>query len=153
MKHIIIGSSVACYGIDPAYLPDSAYNLAIARQWPRYNKAQLEKYMDYLPNLKSVIWGIAYQTLWEEYEKDDEDIIYYNIYMDIHVDNNILYQSEILSCGRSSLRKCLKYYLRRKKTMYCDTLGLDYTCKLSEKKKIRINGLTVYLEISTYTRD
>ncbi|MDR0657446.1 MAG: hypothetical protein LBG18_00675 [Mediterranea sp.] len=140
IKHIVIGSSVALDGIDPACLPDSAYNLAISAQDLRYNKAQLEKYIDCLPNLKSVIWGIGYHLLWKDNveEGDHEELIaYHNIYMDIRFGYNLLHHSEFLSSGYLSLMKWSKYYLRHEKTMRCDTLGLDYSEELSEKEKDR----------------
>jgi hypothetical protein len=134
MKHILIGSSVVANSIDPAYLSDSAYNFATAAQWPRYNKAQLEKYIDCLPNLKSVIWGVAYQALWKD-DFEENKIAYYTIYMDIRFGHNLLHYSELLSSGRSSLKKWSAYYLKHKKTVHCDTLGLEYTIGLAKKEK------------------
>lgn len=144
IKTMIIGSSVADYGIAPSCLPDSTYNLAISGQWFRYNEAQLEKYIDNLPHLKNVIWGIAYQALWEdEYEsgvfyqdaKRDENIAYYSIYMDISFDRNLIYRSELLSAGKACFEKWSKHYLRHEKTMRCDSSGLDHTDDLSEKEE------------------
>lgn len=145
IKNMIIGSSVVDYGIDPACLPDSTYNLAVSGQWFRYNKAQLEKYIDSLPHLRNVIWGIAYQALWEdEYEADvflqdtkgeDDKIAYHTIYMDISFDNNWIHESELLSAGRLCFEKWSKHYLMHERTMYCDSLGLDHKYDLSEKEE------------------
>lgn len=144
IKTMIIGSSVAGYGIDPSCLPDSTYNLAISGQWFRYNEAQLEKYIDSLPHLKNIIWGIAYQAFWEdEYEsgvfyqdsKHDAQIAYYSIYMDISFDRNLIHRSELLSAGKICVEKWSKHYLQHEKTMYCDSLGLDHTYDLSEKEE------------------
>jgi hypothetical protein len=137
MKHILIGSSVVANSIDPVYLPDSTYNLAFSAQWPRYNKAQLEKYIDCFPNLKSVIWGITYPVLWKDEFEDGNNfaITNYDIYMDIRFDHNLLYHSELLSTRYSSLKKWLKYYLLHKKTVRCNTLGLESVIELSKKEK------------------
>lgn len=145
IKNMIIGSSVVDYGIDPACLPDSTYNLALSGQWIRYNKAQLEKYINCLPNLKCVIWGISTQALWnDEYEEgifyqdrvEDDQIACYNIYMDIRFDHNCLHASEFLSSSSTIWRKkWSKYYLQREKTMSCDSLGLDHSFDLSEKEE------------------
>ena len=135
IKNMIIGSSVVDYGINPAYLPDSTYNLAISSQSPRYNQAILEKYINDLPHLKNVIWGLCYQILWrDEYEqgvfpqdnKADNEIASYNIYMDICFDNNPLHYSEVLS-GGPIFEKWSKYYLLHGETVHCDSLGLDHT--------------------------
>jgi hypothetical protein len=156
MKHIVIGSSVALDGIHPACLPDSAYNLAFSAQWPRYNKAQLEKYIDCLPNLKSVIWGIAYQALWEDEVEGDNrmKIAYYNIYMNIRFGYNLLYYSELLSAGKSSFMKWAKYYLMHKETMRCDTLGMDaYTEELSGKDKNWLDAIPAVVSDHTKFKD
>lgn len=144
IKNMIIGSSVVDYGIDPVCMPDSTYNLAISGQWLRYNKAQLEKYINNLPHLQNIIWGIAYQALWQDdYEKDvfyqdskrDDNIAYHNIYMDLSFDNNWIHESELLSTGSLCFDKWSKHYLLHEKTMYCDSLGLDHGYKSSKKEK------------------
>ena len=138
IKHIVIGSSVALNGIDPACLPDSTYNLAISGQDPRYNKAQFEKYINCLPNLKSVIWGIAFHLPWrDDFEEGHANIAYYNIYMDIRFGYNLLHHSESLSTGYLSLSKWFRYYIKHKKTMHCDSLGFEPSIGLSKKEKDR----------------
>ncbi len=129
MKNIIIGSSVAIHGINPNYLPDSTYNLAFRGEWFRYNYKLLETYIDKMPELQNIIWGICYQALWEDNNeaRNETNIIYHNIYTGIHPDkDNIFYQSELLSTGSVSFRKWSKYYLSRKSTMPCDQSGFDH---------------------------
>ena len=46
--------------------------------------------------------------------------------MDIGKPESLLSYSELLTSGSLSLRKWTKFYIRRKTTMYCDSLGLDY---------------------------
>ena len=60
IKNMIIGSSVVHCSINPAYLPDSTYNMSISGQWFRYNQMLLKKYIDQLPHLQTVIWGVCY---------------------------------------------------------------------------------------------
>ncbi|WP_418944381.1 hypothetical protein [Phocaeicola plebeius] len=60
-KNLIIGSSVVNCGINPAYLADSTYNLAISGEWFRFNQILLEKYIQQkLPiNGKMyIVWNI-----------------------------------------------------------------------------------------------
>lgn len=143
IKNMIIGSSVVDYGIDPSYLPDSTYNLAISGQWFRYNEAQLEKYIDDLPHLKRVIWGVSFQALWsDEYEegvffqirKEDSEIAYHKIYMDLSFDNDWRHSVELISTWDVAFEKWSKHYILRDKTMYCDSLGLDHKDDLSDKE-------------------
>lgn len=135
IKHLIIGSSVSNCGIQPAYLADSTYNLSLSRQWLRYNLAFLEKYIDRLPHLKTVIWGISYQSLWtdDSSQTDKTSMACHKIYMGIDAEHNLLDNSELIATGSFAFRKWSKYYLRHKKTMNCDSVGVDHSYDLSEK--------------------
>lgn len=137
MKNLIIGSSVVNCGINPALLADSTYNLAISGQWLHYNQAILEKYIDKLPNLHNVIWGISYQSLWidDSIEQDKISISNHKIYMDIERSKNITYNIELIATGSISFRKWSKHYILHKKTMSCDSLGLDHSYDLSERNR------------------
>lgn len=127
VKNLIIGSSVSNYGINPACLADSTLNISLPAQWIRYNKAVLEKYIDQLPHLKNVIWGFCYHSLWvdDREEIDKGDVVYHHIYWDISHEPRFLYNSELLSTGPIACKKWMKYYIERKSTMMCDSLGLD----------------------------
>lgn len=134
-KMLIIGSSVADCGIDPACLGDSTYNLAIGGEWFRFNQALLAKYIDDLPQIKNLIWGICIHSLWcdDNIKGDKRSVVSHNIYMDIGTDLNPLNHIELLSLGSLAMRKWSKYYLLHKPTMHCDSLGLDHAYDLSEK--------------------
>lgn len=66
LKTLIIGSSVVNCSINPVFLSDSTYNLAISGEWFRFNQALLEKHIDKMPSLKFVIWGICFHSLWTD---------------------------------------------------------------------------------------
>lgn len=134
MKNIIIGSSVTNCSIIPSSLGDSTYNLSISGEWIPYNHKLLELYADYMPNVKNIIWGIAYQTLWLEdrYEQDKVSITHHCIYMDISASQNIFHRFELMN-GSIALRKWSKYYLNHQRTMWCDSLGTDHSYDLSER--------------------
>ncbi|WP_455673832.1 hypothetical protein [Phocaeicola sp.] len=136
IKNMIIGSSVVHCSINPAYLPDSTYNMSISGQWFRYNQMLLEKYIDQLPHLQTVIWGVCYQALWYDdcVELDKGDVVYHKIYLDISSDENILHNMEVIATGSVSCKKWSKYYLLHRNTMTCDSLGLDHGYSRAEKK-------------------
>lgn len=135
IKHMVIGSSVAGDGINTHYLPDSTYNLSMPAQWFRLNKALLEANLDKLPNLESVIWGIAYQGMWSDEisdngafenmrgEENEHHLTCHNLYMDICFDRSLLRFSEFLSCSRLSWEKWYKYYILREDVISYDSLG------------------------------
>mgnify|MGYP000778067776 FL=1 len=135
MKNLIIGSSVVNCGINPVYFSDSTYNLSISGQWLRYNQATLEKYLDCFPHLKNIIWGISYRSLWidDSIDQDKISIANHKIYMDIDRDKDIICNIELIATGSISFRKWSKHYILHKKTMSCDSLGLDHSYDLSER--------------------
>ena len=64
MSTLIIGNSIVDYGINPVFLGDSTYNVALSGQWFRFNKAMLERYIVSMPHLEHVLWGIVSYALW-----------------------------------------------------------------------------------------
>ena len=135
VKNLIIGSSVTNCSINPAYLADSTYNISLSGQWLRYNRILLERYIGQLPHLQNVIWGISYQTLWIDdcISQDKISIANHKIYMGIETDKDPLYNIELIATGSISFRKWSKYYLLHKKTMACDSLGLDHGFDSTER--------------------
>jgi hypothetical protein len=124
---LVIGSSVAQYGIDPIYLPDSSYNMAFANQWLPSNVLFLETYYDKMPHLRTIIWGFTLASLWSDYEKDytPDQITRDQIYLGLPVKSNLLYNSELITSPISVL-KLIKYYIKREPLTLCDSLGLDH---------------------------
>lgn len=128
-KNLIIGSSVVNCGINPAYLADSTYNLAISGEWFRFNQILLEKYIQQMPQLKNVFWGICFHSLWSDDNEntDISSIVNHQIYMGISRNHNKLHNIELLSLGSLCMRKWSKYYIQRRPTMRCDSLGVDHS--------------------------
>ena len=128
-KNLIIGSSVVNCGINPAYLADSTYNLAISGEWFRFNQLLLEKYIQQMPQLKNVFWGICFHSLWSDDDENEDisSIVNHQIYMGISRDHNKLHNIELLSLGSLCMRKWSKYYIQRQPTMRCDSLGVDHS--------------------------
>ena len=50
IKTLIIGSSVVNCSVNPVFLLDSTYNLAISGEWFRFNQALFERYVDDMPS-------------------------------------------------------------------------------------------------------
>lgn len=137
IKTLIIGSSVVNCGIDPASYADSTYNLAISGEWMRFNQALFEKYVDSLPQLKDLIWGLCFHALWmdDAADVDESSLINHKIYMDISREDDYFHQLELPYLGALSMRKWSKYYIRRKSTITCDSQGLDHDYALALKEK------------------
>ena len=113
IKTLVLGSSVAECGIAPSCFPSGTYNLAVSGQWLRFNLQMFGQYQEYMPELENVILGVCYHTLWsdDDVETDEWSIVEHGIYLDIHLEDDFLPHSELLSLGARSLRKWSKFYL------------------------------------------
>lgn len=139
VKYLFIGNSVIAHGINPSCFADSALNIAFPGQHIRYNKVFLEKYIDRLPHLERIYWGISYQSLWEDEEggphtpAQDDLLAYYHIYLGLPSASSWRHRSELLATGDLAFKKWWKHYIADKPTMLCDSLGLDHS--MDGKKK------------------
>lgn len=132
MSTLIIGNSIVDYGINPQFLGDSTYNVALSGQWFRFNKAMLERYIGSMPHLEHVLWGIASYALWMD-DVDDVDIVYHKLYMDIHRKDDMLPVSEFITLRGYALRKWSKFYMAHGVTVHCDSLGFDNSYRLEKR--------------------
>ncbi|MBQ8502355.1 MAG: hypothetical protein IJ494_08730 [Bacteroides sp.] len=135
MRNVVLGSSIVDCGIDPTCLSDSSYNLAIAGQWYRYTTAFARKNIDRMPRLRTIVFGICYHSFWcdDSMEQDMVSYVSHHIYMGIGRPHNLFARSELLASGSAAMKKWSKYYVRRKPTMHCDSLGLDHSFDLPGK--------------------
>lgn len=76
---LIVGNSHASDGINPACFSRPAYNLAYGSQTLVYDKELIMKYAPILGNLKYVIIGIDYPSLYWGFVKE-RDFFYYHYY-------------------------------------------------------------------------
>ncbi len=129
IQTLIIGSSVVNCSLNPSYMEKGTYNLAISGEWIRFNKLFLEQHIQSMPNLKTIIWGQCYHSLWidDAQEFSEKDLIDHKLYMDIKQENDPTYSSELLSLRALALRKWSKHYIQHRRTMHCDSLGLDHS--------------------------
>lgn len=163
VKTLIIGSSVAVYGLFPAYLGDNAYSLAMTGEWIKYNEASLMRFIDKMPHLKSIFWGVCYQALWMDDDYPDlygpvgmakfktEQRIYRGFTLGNH---NPFYEVESIQDLPMSFRKWVRHYISHKPTVCCDSLGFDYTNAKQEpmwkqqwKKAIEFNSFDVHSDV------
>lgn len=130
IKTLILGSSNAYDGINPSILP-AAFNLANSSQTLEDDARLLEKYIDGMDSLKTVILGLGYHSLGEAQETHRRT--YYTIYMDLYprwpISKNSfeVFNLELLT------KKIIKYAVSRDVTR-CDSLGqrLGHTREAAE---------------------
>ena len=144
VKTLILGSSYANYGINPGFIADSSFNLAMSGQSIKYDLELLKKYIGKMPNLKSVILGIGYQTpFFLDYEISDvlpgnreADVSYYigwyKMYMGIKLHPFPAYSFELLHYRRAIV-KWKSVYINHRAQMRCDSTGYDHDTKVQER--------------------
>lgn len=119
IKTLILGSSNAYDGLNPSELP-AAFNLANSSQTIEEDARLLEKYIDGMDSLRTVILGLGYHSLGEAQETHRRT--YYTIYMDLYprwpISKNSfeVFNLELLT------KKIIKYAVSRDVTR-CDSLG------------------------------
>lgn len=127
---LILGSSNAYDGLNPSELP-AAFNLANSSQTIEEDARLLEKYIDGMDSLRTVILGLGYHSLGEAQETHRRT--YYTIYMDLYprwpISKNSfeVFNLELLT------KKIIKYAVSRDVTR-CDSLGqrLGHTREAAE---------------------
>lgn len=130
IKTLILGSSNAYDGLNPSELP-AAFNLANSSQTLEDDARLLEKYIDGMDSLKTVILGLGYHSFGEAQETHRRT--YYTIYMDLYprwpISKNSfeVFNLELLT------KKIIKYAVSRDVTR-CDSLGqrLGHTREAAE---------------------
>ena len=56
---LVLGNSQMCFGVDPQYVGKHAFNLAAPSQDLYYDSRVIERFVDELPRLRTVFWGVA----------------------------------------------------------------------------------------------
>ena len=119
VRTLILGSSNAYDGLNPSVLPD-AFNLANSSQTLEDDYRLLERYIDDMDSLQTVIVGLGYHSLGAVTE--DNRRTYYTIYMNLYPRWPISkYSFEVFNLELLT-KKIIKYAVSRDVTR-CDSLG------------------------------
>ncbi len=137
IETLVMGHSQAAEGINPAFLGDHAFNLAITSRRIHYDYVLLKQYIGRMKNLKRVIYPYTYNYLYISYEyplrnlnarKNTHAENYmqcdYEIYMHTGLFTFPAYHIEILY-DMTARDKWKKHYLKREDTQLVDSLGFD----------------------------
>lgn len=124
IQTLILGSSHAFYGLNPAYFPDSTFNASHVSQSLDYDKAILEKYP--FENLKTIILPISYFTFFECLSDaiDSWREKNYMLYYDIDISDRFANHFEMLSNDLFvNLKRLYLFYIKKDKNITVDPLG------------------------------
>jgi len=121
LEILCLGSSHAFFGINPVYFSKKAYNAANFSQTFDYDQKILEKYIDKMPALKTVMMTVSYFSFFEKLEDSDEvwRKKYYALSMEI--DKPDIFDDYLLfSNDRHEL---VPYWLHKRNPIPVDELG------------------------------
>lgn len=128
---LVLGSSHSYRGINPAYFDGNCFNFALVSQSIDYDYFILNKYIDDLPNLHTVIIPISYFTLTKRLEDGIESwrkfrYINYLDYNSLTIQERLslrTYFTIFQSNGKSVLMQLYKWFFHNKSNVQCDSLG------------------------------
>jgi len=138
LEIMILGSSHAFYGVNPAFLDRPSFNLAYVSQGLEYDDYLLNRYLSNTPKLRFVFLSISSFSLFENLEEHTEwfRIINYQLYMGAKNYNVFSKYNYEMSHFWGATEKIKAYYLKRENTVVCSDLGYgtDYLLKSKNLK-------------------
>lgn len=70
---LLLGNSFIHNSINPNFISDSIFDLALSSRWIYYDKELLKRYITQMPNLRCVIFGMGYAVpFWRSYHFPEE---------------------------------------------------------------------------------
>jgi len=135
-QFLVLGSSHAYQGIDPAEMQVSGFNASNVSQDIHFDRYLLEKYIAYMPNVKDLFLTVSYQSLLKKLDDGPESwrVKNYVIYMDAtHEPFTLKEHFELLN--RPLLENIEQAYhsLRGASNKACTASGAGWRVGLSEK--------------------
>jgi len=138
---LILGSSHSLYGIDPGEFSYKTFNAAHVSQSLDLDYAILQKYLNKLPNLKTVVIPVSYGSLFAKLDFGIEKwrVKDYSIYYGLNISVPFEKRFEIFSKG--NIQK-LKDHVLGKTDLGITELGLGTNLRKRTKENLQESGKT-----------
>ncbi|NCT18772.1 MAG: hypothetical protein AUK33_03915 [Flavobacteriaceae bacterium CG2_30_34_30] len=156
---LILSNSQAFYGINPNRFTQNAFSLANISQTLYFDQLLLEKHIDSLPNLKTIILTVSYFTLSLK-DNTGEDIwrkYFYNQQMDIEVPHISFFDPRKYSLSLSrKLKNSVETFheFRNFGTLIsCDVKGFGKYLKPRAKTDTEVIGAMIAKKHEDYSMD
>ena len=65
---LLMGNSYFEKGINPEYIADSIFDLAVVARWIHYDNELLNEFLPSLPNLRTIIYPMGYSQFYRDYD-------------------------------------------------------------------------------------
>lgn len=140
---LCLGSSHSYYNINPVYFNIPAFNAAHSSQTLNYDWFLLRKYHDSFINLRYILLPISYQSLFEKLDDAAESwrIKNYKLYYNIHENNYLPYNFEVLSMApRFNISRLVNYYCRQQYSPGVNELGYATSYQSTVKNDLEKMG-------------
>lgn len=146
LRIMVLGSSYAFYGINPAYLSSpNSFNSSHISQPLKFDYEILKKYGNRLNRLEYIILPVSYISIYGNIEKGDDAwrVKNYIIYYGLPVSAKFKYYSEVLSNKLMiNLERLYLYYIRGNSNITCSGSGWGLYFDSKNKKDLIITGKT-----------
>jgi len=143
LQVLVVGSSHAAYGIDPAYFHLRGFNACYGSQTYDLDMAILKKYDAHLDNLKYIIVPVDYPSLYSRLQDGIEGwrIKNYEIYYGLNPNNNFLPTYEMLTTKTAlNLYRIYIYYVGHVANLTCSPLGWGTDYNATDHTEMIISG-------------
>ena len=129
IKTLVLGNSHTLYGINPHYLSMPSYNIANVGQSLLIDLKLLEKEINTMNNLETLIIPISYYSLWQSNDRGEMKwrkycyLRYYHLTLPVSYNVINKYSLTILFGIKSSIATIENYLLSPEKINLCDNYG------------------------------
>ncbi len=125
LEVLFLGNSHSYYNLNPIYFKN-AYNAGNVSQPVDYDYRILERYIERMPALKTVVIPVSYFSLVETLQDFPEEwrLKNYTIYYDMPEYGKYRYNSEVLSVPvRQNLKRIYNFYIKKESPVTTSVLG------------------------------
>lgn len=126
IETLILGSSHAYYGLNPAFFSGKAFNASHISQSFDYDYALFEKYQVNFKKLKTIVLPISYFSLFGKVQEGSESwrVKNYTIYYGINGSKSISDHSEVLTHAfKMNVERLISFYLNGESAISSTNLG------------------------------
>jgi hypothetical protein len=156
IETLILGNSHTYYGLNPEWMNERTFNMSNVSQSLDIDLAILDHYLPKMPQLKTVVIRLSYDSMFETLSKTDEHWRYkdYALYTDIPLQYSWKNHSEILSISfKENLKRIFKYYIKKEASVTCNTFGWGMDANSSQAKDLHKTGALVAQKHTAISKD
>jgi RNase H-fold protein (predicted Holliday junction resolvase) len=144
IETLIIGNSHSLYGLNPKFIDGYAFNLSQVSQSPDLDQKVVEEFLPKLPNLKTLVIRLSYDSTFEQLKGLNESwrlknyYLYYGFPNDVAITNRFEISAVSL---KHNLKRINDYYIQKIPSLEVDEMGFGKKPSTKVKPDIEKSGL------------